>query len=80
MKKVKNSILFLLYTVLLGAVVGAIIWGFLKLMNLGIEFLWGYIPSQIDFPYYTICVCAVGGLLIGLWKKNSATIPRSCTA
>ena len=59
-KKLKNNLLFLFYTILLGAIVGAIIWAFLKVMNLGIEFLWDYVPSQISFPFYTLCVCTVG--------------------
>ena len=63
MKNLKNNILFLLYTAILGAIVGAIVWGFLRLMNLGITLIWDTIPAQIEFPYYTLCVCTVGGLL-----------------
>ena len=80
MKEAKNKLLFLLYTVILGAIVGAIIWAFLKLMNLGIEFLWVYVPSQIDFPLYTLCVCTAGGLLAGLWKKKFGDYPEELTA
>ena len=76
MSKLKNNLIFLLYTVILGAIVGAIIWGFLRLMNLGIEFLWDYVPSQLSFPLYTLCVCTVGGLLIGLWKKKFGDYPE----
>lgn len=76
MNKVKNNLLFLLYTIILGIIVGVIIWGFLRAMNLGIEFLWGFLPSQIDFPLYTLCVCTVGGLLIGLWKRKFGDYPE----
>lgn len=76
MKKIKNNVLLLLYTVILGSIVGAIIWAFLRIMNLGIEFIWDFIPSKIDFPFYTILVCAVGGLLIGLWKKKFGDYPE----
>ena len=76
MKKAKNNFLFLLYTIPLGAVVGAIIWAFLKVMNLGIEFLWDYVPSKISFPLYTLIICTVGGLLIGLWKKKFGDYPE----
>lgn len=76
MKKIKNNVLLLLYTVILGSIVGAIIWAFLRIMNLGIEFIWDFIPSKIDFPLYTILVCAVGGLLIGLWKKKFGDYPE----
>ena len=80
MQKVKNNILFLLYTVILGAIVGAIIWGFLRLMNLGIGLLWETVPSLIDFPLYTLCVCTVGGVLIGLWKKKFGDYPEELNA
>ncbi|MBQ1507275.1 MAG: chloride channel protein [Ruminococcus sp.] len=76
MKKAKNNLLFLFYTVLLGAIVGAIVWTFLKAMNLGITFLWDYVPSQISFPLYTLVLCTAGGLLIGLWKKKFGDYPE----
>ena len=76
MNKVKNNLLFLFYTGLLGAIVGTIVWGFLKLMNLGISFIWDYVPSQINFPLYTLLVCTAGGLLIGLWKRKFGNYPE----
>lgn len=76
MKNLKNNLLFLFYTVILGAIVGAIIWGFLRVMNLGIELLWEYVPSKIEFPLYTLCVCTAGGLLVGLWKHKFGDYPE----
>ncbi|MBQ3285464.1 MAG: chloride channel protein [Ruminococcus sp.] len=76
MKKAKNSILFLLYTIILGAIVGAIIWAFLRVMNLGIELIWHIVPEQLNFPLYTLCVCTVGGLLVGLWKRKFGDYPE----
>lgn len=76
MKRFKNSLLFLLYTALLGAIVGAIVWGFLRIMALGIDLIWEEIPSHFDFPLYTLCVCTVGGLLIGLWKRKFGDYPE----
>ena len=40
LKNIKNNVLFVFYTALLGMIVGLIIWAFLRTMNLGIEFLW----------------------------------------
>lgn len=76
LKKIKNNVLLLLYTVILGSIVGAIIWTFLRIMNLGIEFIWNFIPSKIDFPLYTLFVCAAMGFLIGLWKKKFGDYPE----
>lgn len=76
MKKVKNNLLFLLYTVILGAIVGAIVWAFVRIMNLGIEFIWDFAPSHLNFPLYTLCVCVIGGLIIGIWKKKFGDYPE----
>lgn len=76
MIKFKNNALFLLYTVILGAIVGMIVWGFLRVMNLGIFFLWDFLPSQFDFPLYTLCLCTAGGVLIGLWKRRFGDYPE----
>ena len=79
MGKAKNNVLFMLYTVILGAIVGLIIWGFLRIMNYGIEFLWEYLPSQLNFPLYTVCVCTAGGLIVGVWKRKSGDYPEELT-
>ncbi|MBQ6152433.1 MAG: chloride channel protein [Ruminococcus sp.] len=76
MTKLKNYLLFGLYTVLLGAVTGAIIWTFLKVMNIGIEYLWVFAPSKVSFPFYTIAVCLIGSFLIGLYKKKFGDYPE----
>ena len=76
MNKFKNNALFLLYTIILGAIVGAIIWAFLRVMNLGIGFIWDFVPSKLGFPFYTVLVCTAGGLLTGLWKKKFGDTPE----
>ncbi len=76
MSKLKNNAIFILYTVLLGVIVGVIIWAFLRIMNLGIDFLWGYLPSQTDFPLYTLCVCTAGGMIVGIWKHRFGDYPQ----
>ena len=72
----KNNMLLALYTVIIGTVAGLIIWCFIRGMNLGIHLLWNYIPSLIDFKYYTIVVCLIGGVLIGLWKNKYGDSPE----
>ncbi|MBQ3416297.1 MAG: chloride channel protein [Ruminococcus sp.] len=80
MTKAKNYLLFGLYTVLLGAVTGAIIWAFLKVMNIGIEYLWVVAPSKVSFPFYTVAVCLIGSFLIGLYKKKFGDYPEELTS
>ncbi len=76
MRKVKNAVLLLLYTTIIGGIVGAIIWAFLRLMNIGINFVWKYIPGKFDIPFYTIIVCVVGAFLIGLYKRKFGDYPE----
>ena len=72
----KNNLLLTLYTIIVGIVAGLIIWCFIRSMNFGIHFLWDYLPSLINFKYYTIVVCLIGGLLIGLWKNKYGDGPE----
>ncbi|WP_407381127.1 chloride channel protein [Methanobrevibacter sp.] len=72
----KNNLLLKIYTVIIGIIAGAIIWCFIRGMNFGIHFLWDYLPGLIDFKYYTIIVCLIGGLLIGLWKNKYGDSPE----
>ena len=74
--ELKNSILLTLYTVIIGAMAGSIIWCFIRLMNLGIHFFWDWLPGVVNFKYYTIAVCLIGGLLIGLCKNKYGDAPE----
>lgn len=76
MKELKNNIVLALYTVIIGAISGLIIWCFIRGMNLGINFFWDYLPSVVDFKYYTVAVCLIGGILIGIWKKRFGDAPE----
>lgn len=78
--KLKNNLLFGLYTMIIGIITGSIIWGFLKLMNLGIKFLWEDLPNKFDYKYYTLVVCLIGGIFIGLWKKYFGDFPEDLNA
>lgn len=72
----KNNILLTLYTIIIGVIAGLIIWCFIRGMKFGIHFLWDYLQGLINFKYYTIAVCLIGGLLIGLWKNKYGDSPE----
>ena len=72
----KNNLLLTAYTIIIGAIAGLIIWCFIRGMNFGIHLLWVYLPSLINFKYYTITVCVIGGLIIGLWKNKYGDSPE----
>ncbi|WP_369899517.1 chloride channel protein [Bacillus manliponensis] len=73
----ENRFAFIIYGLFLGAIVGATAWLFLTVVNIGIHFLWDYIPNKLGTPaYYTIIVTSIGGVLVGLTQKYFGTYPR----
>ena len=75
--KLKNKLFFMIYALCLGAIIGAIIWSFMRLVSLGTEFIWKEIPTIINIPFYTIIICSLGGLIVGIWKKYTGDYPES---
>ena len=65
-KRVLNEIKMILFTAVLGAIAGALVWGFLRLLSICTKALWVDIPSNIDFSWYPLILCTVGGLIIGI--------------
>lgn len=75
-KKIKNQLYLGVFCALIGAFAGAIIWGFLKAMAEGMAFIWEWVPGRVSIPYYTIIVCTVGAVLIGLFRKKYGDYPE----
>ena len=77
-KKASNYLQLAIFCMVIGAVIGGIIWTFLKTMSLGIGFLWEKLPSQLGVSsvIYTIVLCTVGGLIIGLFRKKFGDYPE----
>lgn len=73
---VKNQLELWLFCVLIGAVAGALVWTLLKIMSVGIEFLWEWIPNRTQVPFYTVIVCTVGALIIGIFRKKYGDYPE----
>ena len=74
--KTKNKFIFLIYALLLGLIIGSIVWGFMKLASLGTELLWIKLPNIMHIPLYTIIICTLGGIIIGIWKKYTGDYPE----
>ena len=74
--ELKNRLLFALYSLCLGAIIGTIIYGFMKLVNVGINLIWNIFPNIVHIPFYTIIVCTIGGIIVGLWKKKTGDLPE----
>ncbi len=70
--KAKNTLLFMIFAAFLGTIVGTIIWTILRIMSLGIEFIWEYLPEHFENRMvYTIVVCVIGGLLLGIFQLKT---------
>ena len=74
-KKGKSGFVFMIFSLAVGGVIGGIIWAFLKAMHLLIELIWHKLPEAVNVPYYTILVCLVGGVIIGLIQKFHGPCP-----
>ncbi|MEA4922633.1 MAG: chloride channel protein [Eubacteriaceae bacterium] len=76
--KIKNTALFVIFAFILGAAAGAIVWVVLKIISVGIDFIWTWIPERTGHEtLYTIGVCLVGGLIIGLYQKKFGILPET---
>ena len=73
-----NNFIYYLFCGFSGAVIACIVWLFLKLMSLGISFIWETVPSNINFTYYPLAVCTIGGILLGIYQKISKAVPIKC--
>ncbi|MCI6537231.1 MAG: chloride channel protein [Lachnospiraceae bacterium] len=71
-----NRNLFLYFTALTGAVIAGLVWLYLKVANVGITVIWEMIPAYIDSHYYTILMCLVGGVIIGLFHRVYGPYPE----
>ena len=76
--KTNNQLLFLLFSAAVGGVFSVIIWAFLKVMQLGITLLWEIVPQSVPIPsaLYTIALCLLGGLAIGLLHRFFGDFPE----
>lgn len=88
----RNEAIFLASTFVAGAVAGAFVWGFFKLMNAGLSFLWESLPAIVapliaqaipgmdkgafDFLPFPLIVCLIGGVVIGLYEKHVGFAPE----
>lgn len=74
-KGILNNLIYYLFCGFCGSVIAAIVWSFLRIMDLGIELLWSYIPDNFNFKFYPLAVCTVGGLIIGIFQKLTKAVP-----
>ena len=76
--KVKNRNHFRLYilVILLGAVTGAVLWGFLKAVGVCTELLWEILPRSSGIKYMPAIFCTAGGFAAGLIRRKYGDYPE----
>ena len=72
----KAEAIFSFYAMILGIFVGTFVWSFLKILSYATLFLWDYIPSKLNIPFFTILICTTGGIIIGLFRLKFGPYPE----
>lgn len=73
-----RKILYVLATIVLGAIAGAFCWVFFFLMNNGIDLIWNGIPNALGISgfFWPLIFCLLGGVFVGLFQKRYPGIPQ----
>ncbi len=74
-KKRHLTILLLVFSIVTGEIIGALVWLYLKASNVGITLIWQTIGSHFPWRAYTIVVCLIGGVIVGLFRKKYGAHP-----
>lgn len=74
--KQKNSLQLVLFTVLLGAFSGLVIWCFLKAVAVCTGFVWHTVPDATGTKLFTVILCVIGGLAVGVLHKYFGNYPE----
>ena len=75
-KQMSNWALFSCFAALTGVIIAGIVWIYLKIANVGITVIWEMIPAYVDSKYYTIIMCLVGGVIIGIFHRVYGPYPE----
>ena len=73
----KFNLVFVIYSCILGLVVGVIASLFLIAVNALIHLTWTTIPETFDSSWYPLWIGLTGGLLIGLFQKYIGDYPKT---
>ncbi len=73
----RNFYELIIYAIILGAVVGLATAVFLLVEHWLVELIWEEIPHQLgEFRFYTLLICTIGGLLVGLGQHFLGDWPK----
>ena len=72
MKKIKSIFLCLLF----GAFSGIVVWLFIRIMSLGMFFLWEWLPNKVNIYLLRFLICVIGAAIIGVFRKKFGDYPE----
>ncbi len=73
----KHRALELCFAAVTGVLIAVFIWLYLELANVGITIIWDRIPSYINLDHYTLIMCSIGGLIVGIFHHFYGPYPES---
>ncbi len=76
MIKKSNNLKLIVASIPLGAVAGIIIWTFLKVLSVTTKCFWETLPQCVASPFYTLIMCTIGGLVVGIYRKKFGDYPE----
>ncbi len=73
----RKKIRFLFFALCIGGAIGAFIWAFLRVMDIGQKFLFTGLPKLVQTPGLVLIVCILGGVVIGIYEKLFHASPEN---
>lgn len=74
--KIKNEVCLTGFCIGIGLAASLVIWSFLRVMELGIHFIWKWLPGKINISIYPLLICTLGGVIIGILHKKLGDYPE----
>ncbi|WP_245583542.1 chloride channel protein [Paenibacillus assamensis] len=69
-----------IYSIIIGGITGVLTWSFLAVVSFTTHLIWTDIPNMLNMKFWTVLVCLVGGILVGLCQKYFGNYPRTMDA
>lgn len=76
MTKTKNTFSMLILSLCLGAVVGLVLWLFLRAVSVGTSFVWDKLSAYFGTRWVTVPLCALGGCFVGILHRLYGDYPE----
>lgn len=76
LRTAQNNITLWVFTALLGAAVGIIVWCFVQVVRSYTSLLWEFLPDVTGLKFLPVIICTVGGFCMGLLRRKYGDYPE----